>query len=300
MKRIKDAKLYTHKFHESEIFIKNTSRISDNHFQANFRLIKNHGFYSDFLACQSKINPFFLLECARQAETVLSHTEFAIAVDSKFLLDRWSITYYPTGFDDTGTLKADVYTKEPTTKKTNKNTFNIVFKLKETVIGVVKIEVRYITNSCYKRIRRIANGNTFPKISTPLLPATVCFTSQENVVLADLSDEGPYVKATIYISNDNKSLNDHEQDHITGMNLTEAAKQICYSYISLYMKEKNNCYIPIKLEANFYSYVEKHIPAVLGIKKVTLQDNLYLFDVDIIQNEKTLATVNLKLGGEYG
>ncbi|MDH8062005.1 AfsA-related hotdog domain-containing protein, partial [Klebsiella pneumoniae] len=72
-------------------------------------------FYSDFLACQSKINPFFLLECARQAETVLSHTEFAIAVDSKFLLDRWSITYYPTGFDDTGTLKADVYTKEPTT-----------------------------------------------------------------------------------------------------------------------------------------------------------------------------------------
>ncbi|EFN6789476.1 hypothetical protein EOZ78_24310, partial [Escherichia coli] len=42
-----------------KIFIKNTSRISDNHFQANFRLIKNHGFYSDFLACQSKINPFF-------------------------------------------------------------------------------------------------------------------------------------------------------------------------------------------------------------------------------------------------
>lgn len=92
MKRIKDAKLYTHKVHESEIFITNTSRISNNHFRDNFRLIKNHRFYCDFLACQAKINPFFLLECARQAETVLSHTEFAIAADSKFLLDRWSIT----------------------------------------------------------------------------------------------------------------------------------------------------------------------------------------------------------------
>ncbi|HCI6568485.1 TPA: hypothetical protein NPO94_003302, partial [Klebsiella variicola subsp. variicola] len=126
---MKDAKLYTHKKNENDIFINNISKISDNHFQCDFRLITDHHFYCDFLACTNRINPIFLLECARQVETYLSHTKFGITLDSKFLLDSWSMKYYPTRTGDAERLKADIYSKYSTVNRTNKNKFKIIFKI---------------------------------------------------------------------------------------------------------------------------------------------------------------------------
>lgn len=297
---MKNVKSYTHKKNESEIFIKNTSRVSDNHFQAEFKLVSYHHFYSDFLACTNRINPLFLLECARQAETCLSHTEFGISPDSKFLLVNWTLTYYPSIPENTKILKADVYTKHPNTHKTNKNEFNIIFKINGKIIGSVIIVVRYITSHCYTLIRRTPDGSPSARMMLPLASDCVCYTKPENCILADLNDNGPFVTAVININKNNKSFNDHEQDHITGMNLSEAAKQICYSYLSKYMHEKIERYILIKLYGNFLSYVENHTPAIVAIKKVEIQNDIYCFDVDITQNEQTLATVNLKLRGEYG
>lgn len=296
---MENVKLYTHKKNESEIFIINTSPISDNHFQAEFKLILNHQFYSDFLASSNRINPLFLLECARQAETCLSHTEFGIALDSKFLLDNWSLTYSPSQPAGTKSLKADIYTKYPTTNKTNKNEFTIIFKLNGTIIGTVAIEVRYITSQCYTLIRKTQGRCISIAAVLPLPPSCVCYTKPENSILGDLNDIGPYVNAVININKNNKSFNDHEQDHITGMNLTEAAKQICYSYLSIYMHEKIERFILVDLNGNFFSYVEMYIPAMVVIKKIELLNDIYSFDVDVTQNEKTLATVNLKLRGEY-
>ncbi|HGY2281767.1 TPA: AfsA-related hotdog domain-containing protein [Citrobacter braakii] len=296
---MKNIKLYTHKKNAGEIFITNTSRVSDNHFQADFKLVPDHHFYSDCLTCSNRINPLFLLECARQAETYLSHAEFGIALDNKFLLDNWSITYYPSRSGITENLKADIYTKHPTINKTIKNEFEITFKLNGTIIGTVTIEVRYITSHCYTLIRRTPDISPPTRVVLPLTPDCVCYTKPENAILADLNDKGPYVNAIINIDKSNKSLNDHEQDHITGMNLTEAAKQICYSYLSIYMHEKIERFILVELDGHFFSYVGKNIPTIVIIKKVELQNGIYSFDVDVTQNEKTLATVNLKLRGEY-
>lgn len=46
-------------------------------------------------------------------------------------------------------------------------------------------------------------------------------------------------------------------------------------------------------------YVEKLIPAIVSIKKITFQNNAYSFDIDITQEKKTMATVSLVLRGEY-
>ena len=241
-----------------------------------------------------------MLECARQVETYLSHAEFGITLDSKFILDSWSMKYYPTMTGNVESLKADIYSKHQTIDKKDKNKFNVIFKINMTVICAVTIDVRYITSHCYKLIRRIPDGINTSGVRTPLSPVSVCYTSQGNVILADLNDNGPYVKAIININKNNKSFNDHEQDHITGMNLTEAAKQICYSYLLIYMNEKSDKFIPVNLKGSFFRFVEKHIPAFVVIKKVEIQDNIYSFDIDIIQSKKTLANISLKLRGEHG
>ncbi len=296
---MENIELYTHKKNKSEMFLQNTSRISNNHFQADFKLVPEHHFYSDFLACANGINPLFLLECARQVETYLSHTEFGIKLGHKFLLNNWSLTYYPSKAVVTGDLTADIHTKHPITNKTIKNEFNFVFKLQDTVIATVIIGVRYITSHCYKLIRKTPVKTTISSIAIPLSPKCVCYTKLDNVILADLNDSGPYVNAIIKIDENNKSLNDHEQDHITGLNITESAKQICYCYLLIYMHEETEKFILMSMEANFMCYVEKHIPAFVLIKKVTFKNNTYSFDIDITQNKKTLATVKLVLRGEY-
>lgn len=151
--KMKDAKLYTHKKNENDIFINNISKISDNHFQCDFKQITDHHFYSDFLACTNKINPFFLLECARQVETYLSHTKFGITLDSKFLLNSWSMKYYPTKSGDAERLKADIYSMYSAVNRTNKNKFKVIFKINMTVICIVIINVRYISSDCCYRHR---------------------------------------------------------------------------------------------------------------------------------------------------
>ncbi|EEQ3637105.1 hypothetical protein GQY78_000045 [Escherichia coli] len=296
---MENINLYTHKKNKSEIFLKNTSRLSNNHFQATFKLVPEHHFYSDFLACANGINPLFLLECARQVETYLSHTEFGIKLGNKFLLNNWSLTCYPSKAVVTEDLISDIHTKYPITNKTIKNEFNFSFKLQDIVIGTVIIGVRYITNHCYKLIRKTPVETTNSSIAIPLSPKCVCYTKLDNVILADLNDNGPYINARIKIDENNKSLNDHEQDHITGLNITESAKQICYCYLSIYMHEETEQFILVSMEAHFMCYVEKLIPAIVSIKKITFQNNTYSFDIDITQNKKTLATVSLVLRGEY-
>ena len=110
-------KLYTHKLNDNEVFIENIFRISDKSFQSDCRIINDHPFYSDFNASVGFINPIYLLECARQIETYLSHKEFGIYLDSKFLLKNWSVNYNVTPLEKEDNISADIFTKSPIDKK---------------------------------------------------------------------------------------------------------------------------------------------------------------------------------------
>lgn len=295
---MKDIKIYTHKVNDDEMFLTRISRVSDSFFQAEFRNISDHHFYNDFTPCDNRVNPLFLLECARQVETYLSHVEFNIPLDSEFLLDNLSVVYLPTKREREKRFNADIYTKYPTSTKNRKNEFNVVFRINGKVIGNITLNVRYMTKQCYKRLRGVPEGLNKPKSHLPLTPASVACHSPQNVILAELNEEGPYVKALINVDENNKCLYDHEQDHVTGMNLTEAAKQLCYCYLSLLMNKRNVEFIPVQIGGVFYRYVEKIIPAEIIIKKVTYKNNIYFFEVNVIQNKHVMASVNVKLRGQ--
>lgn len=167
----------------------------------------------------NEANPFFV-RMRKAGKTYLSRTEFVVTLYSKFLLNSWSMKYYRTRTGDEKRLKAEIHKKYPTMNKTNKSEFNSIFKINMTVICIVIIDVSYISSNCYKLIRRIPDAINTLGVIVPLSPASVCYPSHGNVILADLNDAEPYIKEIINTNVNNKSIDDHEQVHITGMNLT--------------------------------------------------------------------------------
>lgn len=300
MENTKELRKYTHKENEDEIVIKRISRISDIHFQSEFLLMKEHHFYSDFQLCNKPMNLIYLLECARQAETVLSHKEFNIAQENRFLLSSWMVSSYSTKKEVKDNINADIYTKNSSNEKVKWNEFHFIFKGNNITIGEAKINVRYIDDRCYKLIRKKPVTINNKQEATPLDPRIVCYKSADNVILAKINFARSYASAIIHINKRNKFFNDHEQDHITGMNLTEAAKQLCYSYLSKIIDEEKKYFSPVLIDGNFISYVENDIPAIVSITKIHSEERSYSFCVDVIQNDKTLAKINLKMRGTYG
>ncbi len=295
MENLKDLKLYTHKLNDSEVFIENILRVSNKRFQSDCRVINDHPFYSDFNASIGFINPLYLLECARQIETYLSHKEFGICLDSKFLLRNWSINYNITPLRNSNNIKVDIFTKNSINQKMTKNVFNIIFSKNDRVISEIKINVTYVSSASYKLIRK--NIQTSPQqieLKENLQPESVCYNSTRNVILTRLHDTPPYISTIININKNNKSFNDHEQDHITGMNLTEAAKQLCYYYLSK-MHENIGYFIPTEIDGDFFNYVEINIPAIVKIQKVSLYKDIYFFNVNVLQNESIMASLKLKI-----
>ncbi|MDG2918311.1 AfsA-related hotdog domain-containing protein [Bisgaard Taxon 10/6] len=291
MENLKDLKLYTHKLNDSEVFIEKILRVSDKIFQSDCLVINDHPFYSDFNASVGFINPLYLLECARQIETYLSHKEFGIYLDSKFLLRKWSIKYYITPLEDSDKIKANIFTN----KKATRNEFNIIFTKDDRIISEIKINVTYVSSACYKLIRKhIQTSPQKIELKENLNPECVCYNSPDNVILTRLHDTVPYISTIININKNNKSFNDHEQDHITGMNLTEAAKQLCYYYLSK-MHENIGYFIPTEIDGDFFNYVEINMPAIVKIQKVSLYNDIYFFNVNVLQNESIMASLKLKI-----
>lgn len=119
MHSIDELKKFTHKRNESEIFVNDLVSISDTHFSASFRYPKDHPHYDDFYHTHTDINSMFLLECARQIETYISHIKLAIPLENKFILKNWKLISKPTFFilSSTEQLLADIFIDWSSAKK---------------------------------------------------------------------------------------------------------------------------------------------------------------------------------------
>ncbi|EBN8060140.1 hypothetical protein D0662_25185, partial [Salmonella enterica] len=157
MNNFNALKKYTHKTNESEIFIEDVERISDNSFKATCILVKNHSHYSDFLPTKKLINPTYLLECARQLETFISHTEFNVALNTKFLLKSWYQCYACTPIENAQSLDIDIQTKHPINANKRSNEYYFTFHVNKKAISKIKIDVSYLNEKCYKAIRNKNN-----------------------------------------------------------------------------------------------------------------------------------------------
>ncbi|CAM5584640.1 Gamma-butyrolactone biosynthesis protein OS=Streptomyces alboniger OX=132473 GN=CP975_23005 PE=4 SV=1 [Streptomyces alboniger] len=84
------AKGLVHRRALSEVFLTDSAAVDDSHFVAGAQLPPFHAYYTDHTTC-SAVDPLFLLECCRQAETHAVHAHFGAPDGTKFVLQQWSM-----------------------------------------------------------------------------------------------------------------------------------------------------------------------------------------------------------------
>ena len=220
----------------SEVFLTDSAELDGSSYVAAAQLPASHAHYGDHVGHRA-VDPMLLLECARQAETYGGHVHMGVDRDSKFVLKSWSLRL-PGLFEALGNGRAAelgmaVITDRVPGRPVRALTYQVALSTADGQVGDVRIDVGYLSSAAYSHVRTLRRGSEpptsdhVPTAPSHVPPSLVGRTSMANVVLRDLVDTGHAVTATIRPVMDNPSFFDHAQDHVPGMVLTEAARQIC-------------------------------------------------------------------------
>ncbi|EBT2376008.1 hypothetical protein CGY19_26855, partial [Salmonella enterica] len=165
---------------------------------------------SDFLPTKNLINPIYLLECARQLETFISHTEFNVALNTKFLLKSWYQCYKRTPIENAQSLDIDIQTKYPINTNKRSNEYYFTFHANKKTISKIKINVSYLNEKCYKVIRnKNDHSHQNIKLRSTILPMDVGYKCIANVAITLFNINNLDYTAILNIDNENITYNDH-------------------------------------------------------------------------------------------
>lgn len=300
-----NIKAYTHKKNEEEIFIVGMTVVSNNKAIVRCSLADYHQHYDDVTNCPQLINPMVILESCRQAETYIVHQLFSVDSLSKFILKNWRLTLVKENYikihrSAFNAFDIHIESSQIVDSKTKlrKNQYYFLIKVNEVIVAKAEFDVSYINNASYSLLRGKASKSYNKRIyNIPRLsPNLVGYLSPYNVMLSSFEKYNGEYQALINVNYSNVTYNDHAQDHITGMNLVESAKQFCFCYLSVVMKLENSKYQVGCIEAEYYSYVELNSHAYVRMKEITISnDGSYKFTLHVIQDEKIKAKCEIKL-----
>jgi|GEM_PF-1785820 len=294
---------YTHKNHDEEIFILGMTIIDNNKVIVKCSFENNHKHYSDVVNFPQLLNPMVLLESCRQAETYVAHQLFSVDESTKFILNSWSLNIVKENYlkfhgNSYRSFDICVETSQPSSIRTRlrKNKYYFTVKVDEVIIAKAEFDVGYI-NDCFYSIMRGKASSCNNVCNIPRLsPALVGYLSAYNTMLSNFEKYDGRYQALINVNLSNVTYNDHAQDHITGMNIVEAAKQFSFCYLSKVLELNNNKYQMSFIEAEYYSYVELSSHAYVSMKEVTKFNNHdYKFVLHIIQDENIKAKCEIFL-----
>ncbi|WP_051385665.1 AfsA-related hotdog domain-containing protein [Actinokineospora inagensis] len=223
----------------SEVFLTDATPAGADRYLAAAQLPPAHAYYTDHALRVPVPDPLLLLESARQAETYGGHAFFAVPDSTKFILRSWRVrlpgllTAAATGSD---AVAMDVRTSGHRGRpgRLRALTYDSAVFLGGVPVGAVTIDVGYLTGESYRQLRLDRRDGVAPPSSSdiqvppPGVPArAVGRSDQANVVLAEAKVDDEHAVAALRVPVDNRSMFDHAQDHVPGMVLMEAARQLC-------------------------------------------------------------------------
>lgn len=264
-----------HRWALSEVFLADARRVGETDYVAAAQLPSTHPYYAERSSRLQVPDPLLLLECARQAETYGGHEFFGVPKDCKFLLRSWSVSLpglltAPVG-ERPGRLLMYVRTtdRRGAADDVRRLTYRIELQLDGHHVGRVTIEVGYIPGAVYDVVRlrgRSAPLTPFadiPHAATLLDPAQVGRREATNVVLTDVEIGADEVCAPLRVPVENRSMFDHAQDHLPGMVLMEAARQLClYASAELFGASAAHT-TPVHFAFSFTRYAELDAPTTV-------------------------------------
>ncbi|GAA2184049.1 ScbA/BarX family gamma-butyrolactone biosynthesis protein [Micromonospora lupini] len=278
----------------AEVFLTDAVRVADDRFLAAAQLPRAHWCYTDHTAAPAQVDPMLLLECCRQASTLLVHRFLDLPFGTAFLVKSWrtritdpdALVSGPTP----GELRLDIRTAGARSRdgQLRSLTLDIGLQVDGAAVGESHIQAGYLPAEDYAALRTLRRRSPAPMSdelaprtgAQPVQPALVGRRDPRNVVLAEAHVAGPTATARVDVPLDHASLFDHPLDHVPGMALLEAARQMAV----LLTGEPR----VTGLDAAFVQFAELDSPLTVT---ATQGERI---DVEVSQNGTAVCTVKLE------
>lgn len=229
-----------------EVFLTDTRVIGEDRYLAAAQLPRSHAHYGDHLQRPLMYDPMLLLEVSRQSTLAAAHLYFGVPPDFKFIITDHRIRLSHPGLlfvrSAPGELTADVVLagrRERQGQVTGLD-HRLTLSVGGLEVGQASLGMRYKSPESYLRLRAVnRDGAVLPSSATypprsgeRVAPSAVGRLDQANVVLHELRATPSGATASLRLPTDNPSLFDHPQDHLPGMVLTEAARQLAIATVT--------------------------------------------------------------------
>jgi A-factor biosynthesis hotdog domain len=298
-----------HRHALSEVFLTDIRAVDTSSYIAAAQLPPLHAYYTDHLLRWNVPDALLLLECARQAETYGGHAFFEVDDETAFILKRWEF-----GFDglpdillgdQPGTVTLTARTRSPkrSASKLRGLTYDMDVAVDGRDVGAVSMDVGYLPKSVHREMRAARRGS--PPVwsddagvvtpGQPVAPHLVGRSLSINVVLADADARLDRVTAVLRPPVRHPSMFDHPQDHVPGMVLTEAARQLSVLALGAWHAVAPMGLMLVAVEAEFHAYAElDRVTSVTALEAGHVGRD-FSVTVDFEQGDLLLARMRLRL-----
>ncbi|GGP94686.1 AfsA-related hotdog domain-containing protein [Streptomyces melanogenes] len=299
-----------HRHNLTEVFLTDIQQIDSENFVAAALLPVIHPHYTSHAGRIDLLDPMLLLECARQAETFAAHAFFDVEMGAAFVLRNWSMELsaqaLSTPFTGPTELVMTAATSAPRTVAGRVRGLTYTFELwaSNEYVGRIGMEVGYVAKEPYRAMR--ARGRSGPVPSSADLPHPVAATPVEptrvgrlhttDTLPIDLAVAADKVTAALRVPADNPSLFDHAQDHVPGMVLLEAGRQLAALAAGEWGAGAADRTAMVSMDASFTAYAELDAPVTMtatraGDSPAEIDVTFHQGGADISRVRVGLATV---------
>lgn len=268
----------------SEVFVTDSRQVGDAAYEVGAQLPPQHGYYGDHLGRVPRVDPLLLLECGRQAETLVAHAYLDVPLGQHFVLRGWEMAFpgiaeIPVGYAPPA-LRLLVEVEQPRTvhgvlrSLTYRVTLYVQQPVGEAEVGWLTTEVMFASPMAYRALRDTRRRTTLvtsaglrdAPVPPPLDPSLVARASERNVVLTAVEADEHEVRGLLRLPFTNASLFDHAQDHVPAMVLTEAARQLALVALAdTHGLSTQHTHVSA-ITGRFLQYVELDEPTVLHLE----------------------------------
>ncbi|ENM5796776.1 hypothetical protein NTH31_000707 [Vibrio mimicus] len=299
-----------HRAAVSEVFLTDANRIGEDRFYTGAHLPRTHSYYNDDPSKTHHEN-IVLLEVCRQSSIIVSHNYYDAPLDAKFifneakfhienneaLLVKSTPSYVLT--------EVEVISKEERNGKINGLTFEMRIYVDGKLAATKLMDITWLNKVIWNKVRSKAlkfaeafSDITFTrKDNLHALTHVIGRTNVENVVLHSVEiRNGKYVSG-IRVNKSHPAMFDHPLDHVPGMLLIEAFRQMAF-YVANRKYDLRFADIYMKIcEINFTKFTEFNPIAYCFVDSVYLDDKSgdISLELSVTQNDELTALCHIKI-----
>lgn len=220
-----------------EVFLTDTVGLGDREFLCGAQLPRQHAYFSDSLCEPPLFDAVLLMESVRQAAFVGAHRLFGVPAGHKFILPRIGLRIERPDALRRGGVPAELNILAAVTDVKHANgectglDYEMQLGVSGEIVATAETGMRIRSLDAYRRLReenRAGRELAVEQAARPLpvRPVRVGRSDDKNVVLGDAAVGAGRASATVLVPLDHPSMFDHPQDHVPGMVLVEAGRQL--------------------------------------------------------------------------